>query len=52
MNLFLESLTPANFPSIEEAEFTIGMVSDWLELDSPDEWIRSDSEIVRIDHVP
>lgn len=33
--------------SVEEAEYTIGMVSDWIELDSPDAWVRYDSELVR-----
>ena len=32
---------------IEEAEGTIGMAADWLELDSPDAWVRYDSELVR-----
>lgn len=31
----------------DEAVSTIGMVSEWLELDSPDEGVRYDSEIVR-----
>src|SRR5258708_437021 len=31
---------------IEEAEGTIGMAADWLELDSPDAWVRYDSELV------
>jgi hypothetical protein len=31
----------------EETEHLIGLASDWLELDSPDEGIRFDSELVR-----
>lgn len=30
----------------EEAENAVGMASEWLELDSPDEWVRLDSELV------
>ena len=29
----------------DEAESVIGLASDWLELDSPDDWIRHDCEI-------
>jgi type II protein arginine methyltransferase len=31
---------------IDEAMNTIGMISEWLELDSPDDGVRYDSEIV------
>ena len=31
---------------VDEAENTIVMLSDWLELDSPDEWVRCDAETV------
>lgn len=34
--------------SSDEAECTIGMAADWLELDSPDIWVRHDSELVSI----
>ncbi|EFI27922.1 shk1 kinase-binding protein 1 [Coprinopsis cinerea okayama7 len=30
---------------LDEAEGVIAMVSEWLELDSPDDWIRNDAEI-------
>ncbi|PSR79042.1 hypothetical protein PHLCEN_2v7229 [Hermanssonia centrifuga] len=30
---------------LEEAEAVIAMVSDWLELDAADEWVRHDAEI-------
>lgn len=30
----------------EEADTAIALASDWLELDSPDEGIRFDSELV------
>ena len=30
---------------LDEAESVIGLASDWLELDSPDDWIRHDCEI-------
>jgi hypothetical protein len=32
----------------EEAEGVIAMVSDWLELDAADSWVRHDSEIVSV----
>jgi hypothetical protein len=32
----------------EEAEGVIAMVSDWLELDAADSWVRHDSEIVSL----
>ena len=32
----------------EEADHTIGMAADWLELDAPDIWVRHDSELVSI----
>lgn len=35
----------------EEAENTVGLASEWLELDSPDEWVRQDSELVRNVHI-
>lgn len=31
---------------VDEAENTIVMLSDWLELDSQDEWVRCDAEMV------
>lgn len=31
----------------DEAEGILAIVSDWLELDAPDSWVRHDSEIVR-----
>ncbi|KAF8340642.1 PRMT5 arginine-N-methyltransferase-domain-containing protein [Cantharellus anzutake] len=34
-----------NITRLEEAEGTIGMAADWLELDSPDAWVRYDSEL-------
>lgn len=34
-----------NITRLDEAMGTIGMVSDWLELDSPDDGLRYDSEI-------
>jgi hypothetical protein len=30
----------------DEAEGVTAMVSDWLELDAADDWVRHDSEIV------
>ncbi|KAF8573487.1 PRMT5-domain-containing protein [Ramaria rubella] len=30
---------------LDESDGVIGLISDWLELDSPDHWIRHDSEI-------
>jgi hypothetical protein len=33
---------------IDEVENVIGLVSDWLELDSFDEFVRHDSEVVRV----
>lgn len=30
----------------DEAEGVIAMISDWLELDAVDDWVRHDSEIV------
>ncbi|KAG8933251.1 methyltransferase protein [Tulasnella sp. 418] len=39
------SLSEVNITKLEEAENVIGLVSDWLELDSPDEWVRLDSEL-------
>ena len=35
-----------NRNGVDEAENTIVMLSDWLELDSPDEWVRCDAETV------
>ena len=32
----------------EEAEGVIAMISDWLELDAADSWVRHDSEIVSV----
>jgi hypothetical protein len=32
----------------EEAEGVIVMISDWLELDASDSWVRHDSEIVSV----
>ena len=32
---------------VEEAENTIVLVSDWLELDAADAWVRHDAESVR-----
>jgi hypothetical protein len=32
---------------LEEAENVTAIISEWLELDSPDDWIRNDAEIVR-----
>lgn len=37
--------TEMNITRLDEAVATIGMVSEWLELDSPDEGVRYDSEI-------
>ncbi|KAG8954225.1 methyltransferase protein [Tulasnella sp. 424] len=34
-----------NITKLEEAENTVGLASEWLELDSPDEWVRQDSEL-------
>ena len=34
----------------EEADTAIALASDWLELDSPDEGIRFDSELVSQDY--
>lgn len=31
---------------VDEADGVIVMVSDWLELDAADDWVRHDSEIV------
>lgn len=39
--------SPDAFVAAEETEHLIGLASDWLELDSPDEGIRFDSELVR-----
>ena len=37
----------------DEAENTIVMLSDWLELDSQDEWVRYDAETVpSLNHLP
>jgi hypothetical protein len=33
---------------VDEALGTVVMVSDWLELDAADDWVRHDSEIVRV----
>jgi len=33
--------------TVDEAENTIVMLSDWLELDSQDEWVRCDAETVQ-----
>lgn len=33
---------------IDEAENAIILLSDWLELDAPDDWVRHDAEIVRL----
>ena len=48
-------MCPRNAPShsylplerVDEAENTIVMLSDWLELDSQDEWVRCDAETVQ-----
>lgn len=32
----------------DEAEGVIAMISDWLELDATDDWVRHDSEIVSL----
>jgi protein arginine N-methyltransferase 5 len=34
----------------DEAEGVIAMISDWLELDAEDNWVRHDSEIVSVHH--
>ncbi|EJD06474.1 PRMT5-domain-containing protein [Fomitiporia mediterranea MF3/22] len=34
-----------NMTGLDEAEGVIGIASDWLELDSPDDWVRHDCEI-------
>ncbi|KAL5485729.1 hypothetical protein ACEPAI_6770 [Sanghuangporus weigelae] len=34
-----------NMLGLDEAENVVGLASDWLELDSPDDWIRHDCEI-------
>lgn len=31
----------------DEAELAVILLSDWLELDAPDDWIRHDAEMVR-----
>ena len=31
---------------VEEAEYIIPIISDWLELDASDDWVRHDAEIV------
>ncbi|KAF8510773.1 PRMT5-domain-containing protein [Gautieria morchelliformis] len=36
---------------LDESDGVIGLVSDWLELDSPDHWIRHDSEIALLQEV-
>ena len=30
----------------DEAEYVVPLISDWLELDAADEWVRHDAEIV------
>lgn len=35
-----------NYMDVDEAEGVTAMVSDWLELDAEDDWVRHDSEIV------
>ena len=35
-------------PYVDEAENVIAVVSDWLQLDSADNWVRCDSEIVSL----
>ena len=35
------------FATAEEAENVAILVSEWLELDAADEWVRHDAEIVR-----
>ena len=42
----------AVFHITEEAEYIIGMAADWIELDSPDVWVRLDSELVRDNWLP
>jgi type II protein arginine methyltransferase len=32
--------------AIEDAEGVVALISDWLELDAADDWVRHDSEIV------
>ena len=48
MNLLSSLLTKVTYAAVivDEAEGVIGVVSDWLELDSLDEWVRHDAEIV------
>jgi type II protein arginine methyltransferase len=36
------------FMSTDEAENAVILLSDWLELDAPDDWVRHDAEIVRL----
>jgi protein arginine N-methyltransferase 5 len=36
-----------NMTRLEEAHGNVGIAADWLEMDSPDEGIRFDSELVR-----
>ena len=38
-------LTPTRI-LVDQAEYVVGFASEWLELDSPDEGVRYDSEIV------
>jgi heme-degrading monooxygenase HmoA len=33
--------------NVDEAEGVTVMVSEWLELDATDDWVRHDAEIVR-----
>lgn len=37
---------------VDEAEGVIVMISEWLELDAADDWVRHDAEIVRLPHRP
>ena len=32
----------------DEAECIIPLISDWLELDAADDWVRHDAEIVSV----
>ncbi len=40
----------ADLRGSDEAEGVIAMISDWLELDAEDNWVRHDSEIVSVHH--
>ncbi|KIY43852.1 PRMT5-domain-containing protein [Fistulina hepatica ATCC 64428] len=39
------NLDEVTMTRLDEAQDVVGMVSDWLELDSSDDWVRTDAEI-------